>query len=182
MTLTVSNIPSAVTSPTGAAPSVVRSQIVSLHFSRRSLFKAILATGVAVGLATLDGVARLAGAHAAPSSWGDCPNWEDLPGAANDWKICNPDGSASGRIGKGYCGSNGYHRKDTVVHNPLNYTVYSREPRCLNKNAWVWKRNGSGWEPRDRRCSDGRTRRYHDEELVSNLPSTCQKILPTDYP
>lgn len=69
-----------------------------------------------------------------------------------------------------------------VVHNPGNFTEYNRMPRCLDRNAWVWRTDNVDPEPRDVRCSDGRIRRFQDGTQVFTHPSTCKHLLPWLFP
>lgn len=182
MTIDIDTVPSATEAPARTDRSQVRADVVARHFGRRSLLKSVFALGVAVGLVSLEGVARLSRSYAAPSNWGDCPNWINRPGAAPDWKQCNPDGAASGYISGDYCDSTGYHRSGQVGDAPYTFTQYSREPRCLDRNAWVWRTDGDAPEPRDRRCSDGRIRRFNNGRQIFTHASTCQRLLPWRFP
>ncbi|MBB3040837.1 hypothetical protein [Nocardioides soli] len=180
--LSLDQIPDALTQPARPEKSFVRQQILASAFTRRGLFRAVAATGMAIGLASLDGISRLRRAEAV-TTWGNCPNWHPLlagiygvPAGSSaykfwtlEWNKCNPThGSAAGNIGPGFCGSDGFHRNGVV-----GSIEYDRRPAsCAGRNTWAWKRNGVEPEPPDVRCSDGRFRLLSSGSAWVN--STCK--------
>lgn len=179
MTITLEEIPSGDSPPSRRyEASEMRRQVVGLHFSRRTMMKAMLTGAMAMSLASLDAVSRLTKSYAA-TNWGDCPNWETRSDVTTDWKWCNPDGSSAGRIGQGYCGSDNFHRIGTIVDAPGGYyTEYrQRATSCTGRNAWAWFTNGVGPfpEPVSKRCSDGQVRHVTPTNPGSWLNSTCRR-------
>ncbi|GAB3195322.1 hypothetical protein GCM10027062_01980 [Nocardioides hungaricus] len=176
-------VPSADHAPPGARASAVRKALVKHVFGRRALFKGLISTGMAAGVASLDLIPRLTPrAAAVPATWDECsdyardPNWDPR----NYWNICNPCASGNPPISNSYCNGNGYHRIDTVdLPDGYRTQYFRRLESCKTKNAWVWRiSNDTGLpNPRDRRCSDGRYRTERYGSLVSAGPTVCQELL-----
>lgn len=184
MTLTLNEVPTSDRAPAKSTRSRVRAAIVSRSFSRRSLFRGMLAAGAGVGIASLDvlpgGLSRPA--LGAPSTYFQCAN--SLKESTKAWLKCNPGGSVNGNVGPSFCVPGGkYHRKDTVtgVHG-IRTKFYRLHYSCTGnsggRNAWRWKWNGKKPEPRPVFCSDGRgVVRNRQGTVVNRYNSACRRWL-----
>lgn len=184
-------IPDVTQRPDNMQPSHIRSKIPTAMVGRRAVLRGMLGTGMAVGIGALDLFPFGRKAYAVlPSTWQHCAAYDFTDKSDdNDWRWCNPNGSASGHIGNSWCNDNGYHRIDDIV-NSCERTYYRRENRCEgdtgeHRNAWEWHISDGGSNPGDPanvRCSDGKT---HAEYPCDNPPreftfnSTCKQSLPS---
>lgn len=163
-----------------ARRSAVRRRMVNSAFSRRTMLKAFIAGGAAIGIGFLEMVSLPWKASAAPPTWGSCQAYEPYD-TTSLWNICNPCAQRRPPISNFYCNNSGYHRKDTVHEGSGVVTKYRRRFSCGGgKNAWVWriKNDFNRPNPRDRRCSDGRVRVERNGDVLSKHPTVCQKLLP----
>lgn len=171
--LTIEQIPETLERPESAPKSSVRQQIVSSAFSRRTFVQAVIASGLAMGLASLDAVAKLTRANAV-TTWGDCPNWHPQLSAfwQGEWNRCNPTyGSAAGHVSSSFCAGDGWHKDGWERSTQYNRRPYS----CLDRNAWAWRPNGSGEDPPPVRCSDGKFRFAQGSgQYTAWVNSTCK--------
>jgi len=181
MTLQLSDIPSRSAQPAHAAPSAVRRAVVRQAFPRRSVLKSIAVAGMTLGIASLDLLPTGSRAQAEPSTYLQCSAW--LNSGTQEWLRCNPGGSVHGNVGAVFCNSVGYHRIDTVTGEfGIRTKFYRRHYSCTGndggRNAWVWRKNQQGNEPREVRCSDGRgVVRNRDGVVVNRYNSACRKWL-----
>lgn len=191
MSLQLSDLPNTSARPVGTARSVVRRRLIANTFGRRALFKGAFVSVSAVALATFEGALIKVGAAAVPATWVDCDNWQPL--ASNGWWTeCNPYASeysggtiGNDQIGATYCGSDDYHRTDSIGTGSGRNVHYERRPTsCADRNAWTWKiQHNTGWQnKRARRCSDGRRRVTQDGDLVSIHHTVCEKRFPGEDP
>ncbi|MGH3757528.1 hypothetical protein [Actinophytocola sp.] len=172
MALDPRSIPDATTPPPDPARSGVRKTIKRTHFSRRGVLRSMLGAGMVVGIASLDLLPTGRKAAAAPPTWRSCDAYPQYPSWA---KNCNANGAGQ-HVSIGYCGSTGYHRRDSTSAG-CRFIDYTRARRCLGKNAWVWRKDRVDPEYRNKRCSDGWVYVTECSGQTHRYKSTCLKYL-----
>lgn len=177
MKLDPASMPDATVAPVDATRSRIRRAITSGLVTRRRVIQGVIGAGMVIGMASLDLLPTGRKAHAVPSTYLNCSDYDHLSNYRAWAETCNANGAGQ-HVSTGYCDRSGYHRQDATSAGCYYYD-YTLATRCLGRNAWVWKKNGVSPEYSNKRCSDGWVYVKNTCSGVSDprYKSTCIKYL-----
>ncbi|GIM81775.1 hypothetical protein [Salinispora arenicola] len=164
MSLLSQKIPDADSAPPAATPSPIGERLQRAKASRRTVFRAAMGAGMAVGVSAI-GV--LPGARRASAGWYSTYSTHTSCSASG----FSGSNCVGGSISTSNCNGRGYHRDDSLTFGCDYYDYSIKYTTCNGKNAWVW--NGSGGYFR---CSDGWTY-YNSCGSTGGFLSICKAWL-----